>query len=90
MRSKSGRTDFPVYPAERDDLEVRLWSLSEVLNRLPVGRSTWLCGVKRGLYPEPVRLSPRRIAWRPSQIQELIDRLGSSGKGERDAGTYNS
>jgi len=56
---------------------VGLLPLLVVLNRLSLSRSTWLSGVKKGIYPAPVRLSPRRIAWRPADIQSFIDRLES-------------
>lgn len=41
---------------------------------IPVSRSTWWAGVKSGLYPSPVKLGPRIIAWRIEEIRELISR----------------
>lgn len=46
--------------------------LPEVLSAYPVGRSTWLAGVKRGCYPKPVKLSARVVAWRVSDILALV------------------
>jgi predicted DNA-binding transcriptional regulator AlpA len=40
---------------------------------IPVSRSTWLEGVKTGRYPRPVKLGPRVVAWRVSEIRDLIE-----------------
>ena len=42
---------------------------------IPVGRTTWLNGVKNGDYPQPIRLSVRTVAWRVSDILKLIEEL---------------
>lgn len=52
-----------------------LLRLPKVLEVFPVGRSTYLEGVRSGIYPQPVRLSPRCVAWRASEIQALIERI---------------
>ena len=44
---------------------------------IPVGRTTWLEGVKSGIYPKPVHLSERTVAWRAEDILQLIEQLGS-------------
>lgn len=44
---------------------------------IPVSRSTWLAGIKSGRYPHPVRMSPRRVAWRRSDLDRLIADLGT-------------
>ena len=45
---------------------------------IPVGRTTWLEGVKKGDYPQPVKLSPRTVAWKVDDILRLIDDLQAS------------
>jgi prophage regulatory protein len=46
---------------------------------LPVGRSTFLAGVRTGRYPAPVKLGPRITAWRDEDIRKLIEvRVGDS------------
>ncbi|WP_367155695.1 helix-turn-helix transcriptional regulator [Methylomonas sp. HYX-M1] len=40
---------------------------------LPVGRSTFLAGVKSGKYPKPVKLGERTTAWRKADILALLD-----------------
>ena len=53
------------------DLEERLIRLPQVLEIYPVGRTTWLNGVKEGTYPQPVRLGKRITAWRETDIKRL-------------------
>ena len=50
-------------------------NVSQVIERLPMGRSTWLEGVKAGKYPAPVRLSPQRPVWKKSVIDALVDEI---------------
>jgi predicted DNA-binding transcriptional regulator AlpA len=42
---------------------------------IPVSRSTWLSGVKKGIYPQPIKISPRINAWRVEDIRQLITDL---------------
>ena len=44
---------------------------------LPISKSAWWDGIKRGKYPAPIKLGPRTTAWRWSDIAELVDRLSS-------------
>ena len=50
-----------------------LLRLPAVLQRFPVSRSKFLQGVKDGIYPKPVTITPRCVAWRDSDISALID-----------------
>lgn len=52
-----------------------LLRLPAVLQKFPVSRAKWYAGVKSGVYPAPVRLSSRCVAWRESQITALIASL---------------
>ncbi len=54
--------------------------LRQVLELIPVGRSTWWKGIQEGRYPAPVKLSPRTSAWRSSDIVALIERLANKDK----------
>lgn len=47
-----------------------------VLEVIPVSKSAWWDGIRKGRYPQPVRLGPRTTAWRVEDIRELIARLG--------------
>ena len=51
--------------------------LSQVLKLVPVCKTKWYAGVKRGEYPRPVALGPRTQAYRVADIRALIDRLNS-------------
>ena len=51
----------------------RLLRLQDVLNRVPLGRSTWYAGVAAGIYPKPVRLGRRAVAWRESDIDQIVE-----------------
>ena len=44
---------------------------------LPVGRTTFLNRVKSGEYPQPVKLGPRSVAWRVSDIYALLEKIGA-------------
>ena len=55
----------------------KLIRLPIVLDRVPMSRSGWLQGVKDGRYPAPVRLSPRRVAWKESDITAFINGLAA-------------
>lgn len=60
---------------------LRIWQIVGDKKRgiepiLPIGRSTFLAGVKSGKYPQPVKLSERTTAWRKSDILALLDSMG--------------
>ncbi len=46
---------------------------------IPVSRTTWWRGVKKGIYPQPVKISARTTAWRVEDIKELVTRLANGG-----------
>ena len=39
---------------------------------VPVCRATFYEGIKKGIYPRPIKLSPRVSVWRASEIYALI------------------
>ena len=49
--------------------------LPQVLEHIPVARSTWWAGVKDGRFPTSVKIGGV-TAWRVGDIQDLIDMLG--------------
>ena len=57
----------------------RLLRLTQVLDRFPVSKTTWYEGIKEGRYPSALHLTPRTSAWRESDIDALIERLGQRG-----------
>ncbi len=50
--------------------------LPQVLHALGLGRTSFLEGVKKGRFPQPVQLGDRAVGWRVEEIRELIERLG--------------
>jgi len=56
--------------------EMGFLRLAQVLEVIPVSKSSWWAGVKSGRYPKAVKLSPRCTAWKAEDIQELIRNLG--------------
>lgn len=44
---------------------------------IPVGRTTFLNNVKSGLYPQPVKLGMRSVAWKVEDIRALIEQMGA-------------
>lgn len=47
-----------------------------LLSIIPISKSTFYEGIRKGVYPAPVKLSERTSAWRVEDIQDLIKRLG--------------
>jgi len=45
---------------------------------IPISRTSWLNGVKSGIYPTSISLGPRTVAWRTLDIYELINQLGNA------------
>jgi prophage regulatory protein len=47
---------------------------------IPVSRSAWWLGIRKGIYPTGVKLGPRTTAWTVESIQALIasTKLGAS------------
>lgn len=46
---------------------------------IPLGRTSWLDGVKQGKFPQPVKLGPRAVGWRVEEIRELINKMSKGG-----------
>jgi hypothetical protein len=38
---------------------------------IPVSRTAWLSGVKRGIFPQPVRLGVRGVFWRYADLRRV-------------------
>ena len=52
--------------------------LPKVLSLIPVSRTAWYEGIKKGIYPAPVKLSERTAAWRVSDIRALLASYGEA------------
>ena len=58
---------------------IKLLRIPEVLDVIPVGKSTWWEWVANGKAPKGLKLSERCTVWRLSDIQEFIDNLEEIG-----------
>lgn len=61
--------------------EILFLRLPDVLKIIPVSKSTWWQGIRDGMYPKPVKLSPRTSAWLRSDIDVLCTRIAGKEKG---------
>ena len=59
------------FARDRETLKVLL-RLNEVLEVVPAGRSTLYEWISKGLFPAPIRIGPRRVVWRQSDIVRFI------------------
>ena len=62
---------------------LRIWQIVGDKKRgieplLPIGKTTFLEGVKSGKYPKPVKLGERTNAWRKADIDNLLASLGGA------------
>lgn len=49
--------------------------LCNILQLIPISKSSWWAGVKSGKYPQPVKLGPRTTAWKVEDIRALIEAI---------------
>jgi len=54
---------------------VRLYRLPQVLERIPVSRSSWFAGIQAGRYPKGYCLGLRTTVWRSDEIDQLVTSL---------------
>lgn len=87
MRQPQYKADAPAprkTPAQPATLPVNLLQaggllrLAQVLQLVPVSRSTWWAGVRSGRYPQPVKLGERATAWKADDIRALIENAGQA------------
>ena len=60
------------YPTSFEQTD-HLLRLKQVLEIIPVSKSTWWAGVKSGRFPQPVKLGPRTTCWRESEVRKLVE-----------------
>ncbi len=61
-------------------INCRFLRLPQVLQRIPISKSSWWAGIRKGIYPKAVKLSARTTAWREADIDELCSRLGEESQ----------
>jgi len=61
---------------ENDALtNIRLLRLPQVLEIIPISKSSWWDGIKKGRYPRPFKLSPRCSVWSAEDVYALVNSL---------------
>ena len=65
-------------------LAEELESLDAVLRRTACKRSTIYAWIAQGLFPPPVRIGPRRVAWRTRDVNEWMANAVARGKDQRE------
>jgi predicted DNA-binding transcriptional regulator AlpA len=58
-----------------DQIEFSLLRLPQVLQLIPVSKSTWWAGVKSGRFPQSYKLGPKTTVWRAEDIQGFLSSL---------------
>ncbi len=71
QKSNIQSTSVSIFP------DIALWRLSQVLDHIPVSKSTWWAGVKSGRYPPGIKISNKCTAWRVKDILKLAQGLQS-------------
>ncbi len=49
--------------------------LNQIIEVIPVGKSTWWARVKSGEYPQPVKLGRNTTVWKAEDMHALIKKL---------------
>jgi len=49
--------------------------LPEILQLIPISRSSWWRGIREGRFPPGIKLTPRTTAWLKSEILSLMEKL---------------
>ena len=62
---------------------VRIWQIvgnpkTNTPGVIPIGRTTFLNGVKSGKYPRAYKLGERTTAWKVEDILALVEQLGGA------------
>ena len=62
-------------------MDEKLLKLKEVLLRLRISKSAWYDGVRRNVFPQPVRIGTRTVLWLESDIEHYLQQnYGGPGK----------
>jgi len=62
-------------PGDLTDRPERLYRLKDVLQLIPISKSSWFAGIKTGKYPAGHKLSERTTVWKESELRALIDSI---------------
>lgn len=62
-------------PGNFTDRPEKLYRLKDVLRLIPISKSSWFEGIKKGKYPAGHLLSERTRVWKESELRAIIDGL---------------
>ena len=54
--------------------------IAQILELIPISKSTWWDGVKEKRFPQPVKIGPKTTVWRVEDIRAFITHLGMGVK----------
>ncbi|CAK7038018.1 MAG: hypothetical protein DELT_00653 [Desulfovibrio sp.] len=58
--------------------------LPQIMELVPISKSSWWQGCKAGRYPKPIKLGPRTTVWRAEEIKAFIERVSGQQQSEGD------
>lgn len=53
----------------------KLLRLKDVLARIPISKSAWWAGVRKGIYPRGHRVGPRVLIWTETEIELVVQQI---------------
>lgn len=60
-------------------VQERLLRLKDVLQIVPISKSSWWSGIQKGVYPAGKKLSERTTVWVYSEIMAIVDSIKQQG-----------
>jgi predicted DNA-binding transcriptional regulator AlpA len=72
LHSSKGVKDMTANASQEEIQSHRLIRLPEVLQLVPIAKSTWWLWVSQEKAPAPIKLGPRVTCWRLSAVLEFI------------------
>lgn len=61
------------FSMNQDKKTNRLLRLNQVLELIPISKSSWWAGCKSGRFPKPIKLGPRTTVWRETDIIAILE-----------------
>jgi predicted DNA-binding transcriptional regulator AlpA len=49
--------------------------LPQILSLIPISRSSWWDGIRKGKYPKGIKLSTHTTVWAAADIRQLIEKI---------------
>lgn len=71
-----------IRPRPTSEIPDALWRQPEVLAVVPLGASTMWRMIAAGEFPKPIRLTPRTVAWRASDVRAWIEARAIAAGGD--------